>query len=127
MAWVIQRTDSFDKWWKKENVDNGNYKYHEKALEEFRNIPLPHDVQSCIFKNSSFECWITRLPDKIRKQGKRGGFRLVFVIDLEESTVLLQGIFRRSNLGFKGSSGKYDGVYDELLRDLAAQFIEIKK
>ena len=127
MAWIIRRTESFDKWWKKESIDNGNYKYHEKALEEFRSIPLPHNVQSCIFKNSSFECWVTRLPDKIRKQGKRGGFRVIFIIDLEESTLLLQGIFRRNNLSYEGSSGKHDNSYTELMKDLAGRFIEIKK
>jgi mRNA-degrading endonuclease RelE of RelBE toxin-antitoxin system len=127
MAWRVQRTESFDKWCKKEGIHDGNYAYHQKALEEFRNIPLPHNVQSRIFQNSSFECWIARLPDKIRKQGKKGGFRVVFIIDLEESIILLQGIFRRNNLSYEGSSGKYDAACDELIKSLASRFIEIRK
>ncbi len=126
MSWQIQKTESFDKWWKKEDVHDGNYIYHKKALEEFRNVPLPHNVQSCLFKNSSFECWITRLPDKMRQQGKSGGFRVVFILDLEDSVLLLQGIFRRNNLGFQGQSGKHDNKYEELVKDLAQEFIAIK-
>jgi len=72
MVWQIQRTESFDKWWKK------------------------------------------------------GGFRLVIILDLEEGAILLQGIFRRNNLGYKGQAGKYDEAYENLVKDLAGQFIQIK-
>jgi hypothetical protein len=123
MTWKIQRTESFDKWWKKEKVNDGNFHYYEKALQDFRNISLPHNVQVSIFRNSSFECWVTRLPDKARKQGKSGGLRVVFVLDLEENVLMLQGIFRRDNLGFQGQSGKYDDAYEQLLKDLAERFV----
>jgi hypothetical protein len=123
MVWEIRRTESFDKWWKKENVDDSNFKFHEKALRDFRNISLPHNVQANIFRNSSFECWVTRLPDKARKQGKSGGFRVVLILDLEDDVMLLQGIFRRDNLGFQGQGGKHDGVYEELLKSLAQEFV----
>ncbi len=126
MAWKIQRTESFNKWWKKEGVEDSNYTYHEKALQEFRNIPLPHNVQTNIFKNASFECWVTRLPDKARQRGKSGGFRVVLVVDLEEGTILLQGIFRRDHLGWQGNAGKYDDQYEQLIKELAQQFVEAK-
>lgn len=122
MEWEVKKTDSFEKWWKKEKVDSGNYKYYKKALESFKNILLPHNVQTCIFKNQIFECWEARLPDKIRKQGKSSGFRVVFILDLEENVMLLQGIFRRSNLKYKGQNGKYDFAYNELLKDLLNKF-----
>ncbi|MEI8327618.1 MAG: hypothetical protein WCG02_00585 [Candidatus Taylorbacteria bacterium] len=125
MTWKIQRTESFDKWWKKEKVSDSNFNYYEKALQDFRNIALPHNVQVSIFRNSSFECWVSRLPDKARKQGKSGGLRVVFVLDLEENLLLLQGIFRRENLGFQGQGGKYDEAYKELLNDLARQFAQV--
>jgi len=125
MTWKIQRTESFDKWWKKEKVSDSNFNYYEKALHDFRNITLPHNVQVSIFRNSSFECWVSRLPDKARKQGKSGGLRVVFVLDLEENLLLLQGIFRRENLGFQGQGGKYDEAYKELLNDLARQFAQV--
>ncbi len=124
MTWRIQRTESFDKWWSKEKVSDSNYRYYEKALQDFRNISLPHNVQVSIFKNSSFECWVARLPDKARKQGKSGGLRAVFVLDLEESLLLLQGIFRRDNLGYQGKGGKHDQAYEQLLKDLAQQFVQ---
>ncbi len=126
MAWRVERTESFDRWWKKEKVEEANYKYHKQALEDFQPISLPHNVQSCIFKNTSFECWVTRLPDKMRQQGKSGGFRVVLVLDLEEKVLWLQGIFRRGHLSWQGSSGKHDDAYDALVKDLAQQFVEAK-
>ncbi len=126
MAWQIQRTESFDKWWKRENVHDSNYRYYEEALKDFNNISLPHNRQTCHFKNSSFECWGARLPDKMRQQGKSCGFRVVFVLDREEGIILLQGIFRRNHLSNKGQAGKYDEAYEELVKNLIRQFIEIK-
>lgn len=126
MAWRVERTESFDQWWRREKVEEANYKYHKQALEDFQPIPLPHNVQSCIFKNTSFECWVTRLPDKMRQQGKSRGFRVVLVLDLEEKVLWLQGIFRRSHLSWQGRSGKHDDAYDSLVKDLAQQFVEAK-
>lgn len=126
MTWRVERTESFDKWWKREGVHDGNYEYHERALSEFQNITLPHSVQTCIFRNSSFECWVSKLPDKIRKQGKSGGFRIVLVLDLEEKRLLLQGIFRRDHLQYHGSNGRYDDQYEDLLKALAQEFIDVR-
>ncbi len=123
MTWQIEKSDTFNKWWKKESVDENNYAGHERSLQEFQNIPLPHNVQSCIFKNKSFQCWVTRLPDRARKQGKSGGFRVVVVLDLEDKVLHLQGIFRRDHLKFEGCGGKYQSQYDELLGELAKAFV----
>jgi hypothetical protein len=84
-------------------------------------------VQTCIFKNTSFECWVLRLPDKARKKGKSGGFRTVFVLDLEDEPLLLQGIFRREHLSFQGQGGKHDDAYDQLIKDLTQEFIKAEK
>jgi len=126
MAWRVQRTESFDKWWRKEKVEDGNYQYHQAALEEFQNIPLPHNVQSCLFRNASFECWVTRMPDKMRRQGKSHGFRVLLVLDLEEKFLFLQGIFRRSSLDWQGQSGKHQDGYDTLVKELAREFVEAR-
>lgn len=126
MTWQIQRTESFNKWWEKEDVHDGNYKYHEAALQDFRNIPLPHNIQISHFRNVSFECWASRLPDKMRKQGKSGGFRVIFILDLEEKVLILQGIFRRRHLSFKNETGKHQNAYEELVRELERRFIEVK-
>ena len=124
MSWEIQRTESFDKWWKKEKIEDSNFVYHEKALQEFRNINLPHNVQTSIFKNTRFECWVARLPDKARKSGKSGGFRVVFVIDLEDDILMLQGIFRRCNLSYNSKGAKHDDAYEILVRSLAQEFVQ---
>ena len=126
MSWVVQRTESFDKWWKKEGVEEGNYKYHAEALAEFQNVTLPHTIQSCLFRNKSFEGWIARLPDKMRRKGKSGGFRVVLSLDLEEKVLLLQGIFRRDHLSFRGSGGKYDEAQQQLIKALAQEFVEVQ-
>ncbi|KKS37391.1 MAG: hypothetical protein UU98_C0014G0013 [Parcubacteria group bacterium GW2011_GWD2_42_14] len=125
ITWYVHRTEVFNKWWEKEGVNNENYVYHERALTQFQNIYLPHNLQVCIFKNSSYECWVTRLPDKAGGKGKSGGFRVVLVLDLEEELLLLQGIFRRTHLQFNGNSGKYDKQYKALLKALASEFCSI--
>jgi len=122
--WRVQKTENFGKWWRKERVDDGNWRYHEAALREFQNVSLPHNVQSCLFRNASFQCWVTRLPDKMRRQGKSHGFRVVLVLDLEEKILLLQGIFRRSNLDFQGQSGRHQDAYDALVKAVAQEFIQ---
>jgi|AntRauTorcE11897_2_1112592.scaffolds.fasta_scaffold33169_2 hypothetical protein len=125
MAWKVKKTESFDKWWKKEKVDDQNFKFHEKALKDFETVNVPHNVSAMIFQNSNYECWTTRLPDKVRKRGKRSAFRVVLILDIEEQTLFLQGIFRRDNLNYKGSAGKYQSQHDALLRDLAASFVKV--
>jgi mRNA-degrading endonuclease RelE of RelBE toxin-antitoxin system len=125
MAWRVERTESFDKWWKKEQVDDRNYHYFEKALVEFQNTTLPHhNVQSCLFRNASFECWTTRLPDKANNRGKQGGFRAILILDLDEKVLYLQGIFARDHLSYKGSGGKHDDALATLIKNLAAEFID---
>ena len=126
MAWTVVRSDSFDKWWKKEDVHDSNYKYFEAALKEFQNVPLPHNIQARIFENSSYECWVTRQPDKARRTGKSGGFRIVLVLDLEERRLILQGIFRRQNLSDNGNGGRHDDAYGTLVANLATEFIAPK-
>lgn len=122
MSWRVERSESFDKWWKKESVSDSNYESYKIALTEFQNIPLPHNVQTRIFGNPSYECWVTRQPDKNRKTGKSHGFRVVMVLDLEEKILWLQGIFRRDHLDFEGSSGKHEAAYQTLLADLFSEF-----
>jgi hypothetical protein len=123
MVWEVERTKSFDKWWKKEKVDDQNFNFHKSALQDFETVNVPHNVSTMIFRNSTYECWITRLPDKVKKQGKRSAFRVVLVLDIEEQKLLLQGIFRRDNLNFKRSSGKFQKQYNELVSELAVSFI----
>ncbi len=127
MSWTVERSESFDKWWKKEKVADANYKNYATALAEFQNVPLPHNVQVQIFSNTSYECWVTRQPDKARQVGRSGGFRVVLILDLEERRLILQGIFRRDHLSYADSSGKYDDAYDTLIADLASNFTEAKK
>jgi len=126
MVWQIERTESFDKWWKKENIEESNYEAYKNALQEFKNVTLPHNRQSCLFRNERYECWITRLPDKARRQGKSGGFRVILILDLEENILKLQGIFRRNNLGYKNMSGKYDDALRELIDKLCKEFTDVE-
>jgi hypothetical protein len=123
-AWLVKRSASFDHWSRREHVHHANAEYQAEVLARFRNVSLPHNLQSPVFKNLRFECWVTRLPDKQRNEGKSGGFRVVLVLDLEKRILWLKGIFRRSHLGFRRSPGKYDRAYEELIKTLAREFAE---
>lgn len=122
MIWKVRKTPAFDNWWKKEKVDDGNFKHHAQALAVFENVPVPNDKRSLIFQTPRFQCWVTRLPDKVRRQGSSEGFRVVLILDIEDKTLLLMGIFRRKNLDFRQSTGKYQNQYDDLIADLKNQF-----
>ncbi len=123
MQWEVVVTEGYEKWRKKENVTDVVFGYHKQALHDFCNVNLHHNVQSCHFKTDRYQCWESRLPDKERNKGKSGGFRVVFILDLEDKVLLLQGIFRREHLDWKGSSGKYTNQHLSLLDDLKREFI----
>lgn len=123
MEWEVVETEVFEKWRKKETISDKDSGFHKRALQNFANLSLPHNVQTCHFKTTRYQCWESRLPDKARNKGKSGGFRVVFILDLEDKRLLLQGIFRREHLDYKGSSGKYTGHHTDLLNDLKKEFI----
>jgi hypothetical protein len=121
--WDVVETETFQKWRKKAGIEDEQFEFLLEAFKEFRNVDLGHEVQSCLFRTERYQCWRQRLPDIVRKTGKSGGFRAIFVLDLEDKKLLLQGIFRRNHLDFKGSSGKYQHQHDSLLEELVKGLI----
>ncbi|MEM7659061.1 MAG: hypothetical protein AAF399_23265 [Bacteroidota bacterium] len=56
----------------------------------------------------------TRFPNSAMKEGKRGGFRVITIVNLEEDTITLLEVYPK-----KGKYGKQDlsiGEYRELLK-----------
>ena len=44
-------------------------------------------------------------------------------LEIEDEAMLLQGIFRKDNIWYKSQDGKYDEVCEELLKNLAKEFV----
>ena len=62
--------------------------------------------------------FVVKIPNPARKQGKSGGFRLIMLYNTKENIAKIGKIFRRTDLNYKGSSGKYQKEYDRYLADL---------
>lgn len=50
---------------------------------------------------NKYELWIARVPDPDSSRGSSGGFRLVYFFNIPESSIHLDLMERRSDLGFK--------------------------
>jgi hypothetical protein len=68
--------------------------------------------------NNRFEIWVVRLPNPEANKGKRGGFRLVLFLDLNERTINLEYIEERDEMGFKDEGVKKKNKYSAFIEDL---------
>ena len=62
--------------------------------------------------------FVVKIPNPIRKQGKSGGFRLIMLYDTEKGIAVIGKIFKRTDLNYKGSSGKHQTEYDNYITHL---------
>lgn len=69
-----------------------------------------------------FEAWAAGIPNPESNKGKKGGYRLVYFLDLTESTINLDFIEERRELGFRDEGrrkkDRYNGYIRELKEDL---------
>jgi len=73
--------------------------------------------------NNRYEAWSARIPNPNSNKGKRGGYRLVFFLDLQTTTINLDFIEERDNLGYKNEGHRkkdgYNAYISEVKKELA--------
>lgn len=68
--------------------------------------------------NNHYEAWSARIPNPNSNKGKRGGYRLVFFLDIQIATINLDFIEERDKLGYKNESHKNKDKYNEYIDKL---------
>jgi mRNA-degrading endonuclease RelE of RelBE toxin-antitoxin system len=123
MEWTIIETEGFKKWCKKNGVDEETISFFKRPLQQFDKGVRIHEKQTRLVSDDVYEIWYVRMPDKKFEAGKKSGFRIVFVLDIEEKILILEGIFRRKFLNYKTETGKFQSNFETLIDDLAFQYI----
>ncbi len=65
-----------------------------------------------------FEAWAVGIPNPDSNKGKRGGYRVVYFLDLTENTVNLDFMEERKELGFRAEGHRKKDRYYHYIREL---------
>jgi len=65
-----------------------------------------------------YEAWAAGVPNPDSNKGKRGGYRIVYFLDIIECTINLDFIENRKELGFRGEGHRKKDHYNDYLREL---------
>ena len=68
--------------------------------------------------NNIFEIWVARIPNFDTNIGNSGGFRLVYFLNLKESSIYIDKIEKRANIGTKKERPKDQKRFANYLKDL---------
>ena len=60
--------------------------------------------------------FVIRVPNPARGQGKSGGFRLIMLYDTEQNFAEIGKIFKRTDLTYRGNTGKRQEEFDEYVQ-----------
>lgn len=82
--------------------------------------------QKLVFRSpkNRYEAWAAGIPNPDSNKGKSGGYRVVYFLDLTESTINLDFIEERKELGFRDEGNRKKERYNSYIRDLKE---ELKK
>ncbi len=65
-----------------------------------------------------YEAWAAGVPNPDSNKGKRGGYRVVYFLDLIECTINLDFIENRKELGFRDEGRRKKNRYNDYIREL---------
>lgn len=71
-----------------------------------RRTPTPANKILFRSQSNSFEIWAARIPNPEVNKGKSGGFRLLYILNLKESSIYLDKIEFRADKGSKNEHPK---------------------
>src|SRR5438876_12291299 len=65
-----------------------------------------------------YEAWAAGLPNSDSNKGKKGGYRVIYFLDLLECTINLDFIEERKELGFHNEGRRKKDRYNDYIREL---------
>jgi mRNA-degrading endonuclease RelE of RelBE toxin-antitoxin system len=65
-----------------------------------------------------YEAWAAGIPNPDSNKGKSGGYRVVYFLDLTESSINLDFIAERRELGFRDEGRRKKDRYNDYTREL---------
>ncbi|MBI5406031.1 hypothetical protein HY972_03305 [Candidatus Kaiserbacteria bacterium] len=123
MAWVLVEREQFVRMCDKIEVSEIVRDFIRTWAPSVSRYEIPS--QKLIYRspNNRYEAWNARIPNPNSNKGKRGGYRLVFFLDLQTATVNLDFIEERDNLGYKNEGHHkkdgYNAYISEVKKELA--------
>ena len=76
--------------------------------------------QKLIYRSpkNRYEAWAAGIPNPDSNKGKSGGYRVVYFLDITESTINLDFIAERKELGFRDEGHRKKDRYNEYIAAL---------
>ncbi len=75
--------------------------------------------------NNRYEAWNAGIPNPESNRGKRGGYRIVYFLDLFEGSINLDFIEERKNLGFGNEHPRDKERYNDYVRVLKGYILRL--
>lgn len=123
MAWVLVEREQFLRDFERLGVSGVVRERIRNWAPTVSRYEIPS--QKLVYRSPGrrYEAWSARIPNPDSNKGKRGGYRVIFFLDLSECTINLDYIEERDNIGF-GKEGtrrkqKYNGYVTAVKAELA--------
>ncbi len=118
MSWVYVEREQFIRMCEKVGVSatvRGAIKLWAPTVSRFE-----LSRQKVVYRSpkNRFEAWAAGIPNPDSNKGKRGGYRIVYFLDLIEHTINLDFIEERKELGFRDEGHLKKNRYNDYIREL---------
>src|SRR3989344_2575451 len=113
MAWALVEREQFVRMCEKVGVSQIVRDFIRAWAPSVSRYEIPS--QKLIYRspNNRYEAWSARIPNPESNKGKSGGYRLVFFLDMQTTTINLDFIEKRNNLGYKNEGHHRKDEYNK--------------
>src|SRR3989344_2566834 len=118
MAWVYVEREQFVRMCEKANISSNVREAIRLWAPTVSRFELSR--QKLVYRSpkNRYEAWAAGIPNPDSNKGKRGGYRVVYFLDLTESTINLDFIEERKELGFRDEGHRKRDYYTDYVREL---------
>jgi mRNA-degrading endonuclease RelE of RelBE toxin-antitoxin system len=95
--------------------------------ESVKPVPSGRNKKCFQTPQNRFSAWNARIPDPDSNKGSSGGFRLIYFIDQKTSSIYLDKIEKRTDLGFGNERPRDKQIYEAYLSDLKQALLKLEK
>jgi mRNA-degrading endonuclease RelE of RelBE toxin-antitoxin system len=118
MSWVYVEREQFVRMCEKINVSATVREAIKSWAPTVSRFELSR--QKLVYRSlkNRYEAWAAGVPNPDSNKGKRGGYRVVYFLDLIERTINLDFIENRKELGFREEGHRKKDHYNDYIREL---------